>query len=764
LNGPWGLAIDGSGNLYVADRFNNRVREIRLDGTIDTVAGGGASTADNVAATSAALGLTGPLAAQSDGTLFLGSTLPGPGAVVREVSTGGTITTVAGTGGSASTGDNGPATSAQIHDVAGLAVDGAGGFELLQSSAPAVRRVDTGGTITTIAGDDTGGFVGDGGPATGARFAAPRSLADAGADLFVADAGNLRVRRITGGTISTFAGNGTLDLGGDGGPGTDAQLSAPSSLAVTPAGALYFGDAEHYRVRRLAAGVVTTVTGDGTSGFTGDGGPASGAEISRPLDLAADGAGNVYFLDFDNVRVRRITPGGTIDTVAGTGVASHGADGVLAATAPLDHPVAIAADASGNLYIAESGSSVGGTHYGPRVRRVGLDGRIRTVLGNGTAGALVPGHRALDTPLQGVGPLTVDASGGLYVSADGYVVHVGACDDVVTWTGSSPQLADLAIDGRGWLYLVGGSHRVTRVDAQGTGVTVAGTGVAGFSGDGGPATSAQLNSPSAVAVTATGDLYIGDAGNQRVRKVDGPSPSMNARRPSCGGYTMDASGGLHPLGVGGAPIAPAATGTTSWPGRDVGRGVAVMPHGNGGYTLDFRGGLHPFAVTGDRPPPAPIGAASWPWPIARGVAIVPSGLGGFTLDGWGGLHPFNIGSPTAWSARVHVGGYWRGWDIARGVVVLPDGTGGYVLDGWGGLHPFSIDGAPMPSPAHVSGYWRGWDIARGVAMLPDGSGGYVLDGWGGLHPFAVGANHLPAAAHGPYWNGRDVARGVAIVP
>jgi serine/threonine-protein kinase len=280
---------------------------------------------------------------------------------VYKIDTLGATTVVAGNGRAGYSGDGGLATAAMLNAPGGTAVAPDGTLYIADVNNDRIRRVAPNGIITTIAGS-TGGFAGDGGPATAARLQAPLSLAlNTAGEIFFTDTGNRRVRKIAAnGTISTVAGSGRCPvLSGDGGPAVSAD-SCPGWLALGPDGSIYFtddGDARFYgypRVRRVAPnGVITTVAGGGTRGFTGDGGPAVNAQLRGAGGVAVDLNGNVFIADTTNARIRKVDPAGMITTYAGTGVAGAGGDGGPAISAQLNNPFGMTADAAGNLYVAD---------------------------------------------------------------------------------------------------------------------------------------------------------------------------------------------------------------------------------------------------------------------------------------------------------------------------------------------------------------------------------------------------------------------------
>jgi sugar lactone lactonase YvrE len=333
------------------------------------------------------------------------------------------------------------------------------------------------GTITTYAGNGTFGFSGDGGPATSAQFVVAEDLTvDKSGNLFIADSYDNRIRKVTpGGMISTFVGSGAWGFRGDGGPASSAWLNRPVAVTADTAGNLFFSDMENQRVRKVTpGGIISTVAGNGIPGFSGDGGKAISAELNYPDGIAVDNSGNLFIADSHNSRIRKVTPGGIITTYAGSGNDALG-EGISAISAQFGFPSSISIDTAGNLFIAD----------GSRVRKVTPDGIIRTVAGSlfpGSGGDCGPATSAHFQDLQGI---AIDAAGNLFIA-----------DQV--------------------------DNRVRKVTPDGIISTVAGNGTYSFSGDGGQATSAQC-SPSSMAVDSSGNLYFTDG--FRVRKVERVSES-----------------------------------------------------------------------------------------------------------------------------------------------------------------------------------------------------------------------------------------------
>lgn len=326
--------------------------------TVSTVAGTGTLgySGDGGAASAATLALPGAVAYDKNGNLYLADT---NNHVVREITPGGTITTITGTGIEGFAGDGGAATAAQLDTPTGVAVDASGNLYIADSHNHRIREV-SGGTIVTIAGTGTPGYAGDGAAATAAQLALPQGVAvDASGNVYIADTNNHRIREISGGKMSTIAGDGEELYAGDGGAATAAALDSPTGVAVSSTGSVYVADRLNQRIRVFTVGgTISTVAGSGSSsfsgGFSGDGASATAATLARPTGVSVDASGNVYVADTDNQRIRQLVAGGVIATVVGSGAQGFGADGGASTSAILNTPKSVAPDASGNLAIADT--------------------------------------------------------------------------------------------------------------------------------------------------------------------------------------------------------------------------------------------------------------------------------------------------------------------------------------------------------------------------------------------------------------------------
>ncbi|MGE0871483.1 MAG: hypothetical protein AB7P03_23185 [Kofleriaceae bacterium] len=407
---PFGVAVDPAGNVYIDDRNNHRIRWVDSAGTIRTVAGIGTGgfNGDGGAATSAQLLFPTGVAIDGMGNLYVADA---DNRRIRRIDMSGVITTVAGTGAFGFVGDGGAATSAQLLFPAGIAVDGQGALYITEENSQRIRRVDEGGVVTTIAGTGSSGASGDGGPAATARLSNPFGLArDSAGNLYVGDTLNHRVRRIdSNGIITTVAGTGTPGYSGDLGPAISAQLAYPHGVAIDAVGNLYVADTLNHRVRKIATnGVITTVAGSGAPGSAGDQGPAIAAQLVSPYGVAADGSGNLYICDRDAHRIRRVDPDGVIATIAGTGTSGFGGDNGPATAAELALPTGVATGAGGILYIADRGNH--------RIRRIDAGGTITTLVGTGTPGQDGDAGAATTAQLFAPTAMAQDGAGNLYIA------------------------------------------------------------------------------------------------------------------------------------------------------------------------------------------------------------------------------------------------------------------------------------------------------------------------------------------------------------
>ncbi len=348
--------------------------------------------------------------------------------------------------------------------------------------------------------------------------------------LLVIGAGVLGWSQVPTFTISTVAGTGGAGDTGDGGPAASAELNGPRGVTEDIFGNLYIAEYYGQRVRKVTPnGTITTLAGTGVAGFSGDGGPATSARLSGPYRVTVDLAGNVYIPDSGNSRVRKVSPDGTITTIAGNGAVGRGGDGQLATNAQLNYPEAVAFDPAGNYYIADEAANV--------VRKVSTSGIISTAVGTGVAGYTGDGGPAASATLDGPVGVQVDASGNVYISdqinnvirkvTNGMITTV-AGTGAFGFAGDGGQAihaqfaypASVGLDAAGNLYIPDvNNNRIRVLFTNGTIQSVAGNGIEGYGGDGGPALDAAINVPRSVSVAPNGNVYIGDFGNNRVRML-----------------------------------------------------------------------------------------------------------------------------------------------------------------------------------------------------------------------------------------------------
>ncbi len=565
LNTPTDVAVDSSGNLYIADRENRRIRKVSTDGKISSYVAGVPG---------------GPITAQvyPQGMVVDGSNLyvvsgSFNGSVLRINLQANTIEAIAGGGANVSGPGNGlPATGINLVSPNGIAIDAKGIIHFAESSKYFVRRLvpfpiedklsptvaisaptsaptysvtnslvnlagiaSDNGTLTHISWDnDRGGS----GTAVGVAMWKIDNIAlKPGINNITVTAwdinGNSATTKIAitfnvAAIASTFAGTRIPGFSRDEILSSASQLWSPETVAVDSPGNLYIADTGNHRIRKVARdGTITTFAGNGQLGSRGDGGQAVNAELNSPSGLAVDGSGNVYVADTNNHRVRRVAPSGVITTIAGTGLNGFSGDGGAATVAKLDTPVGLALDGAGNLFIADAGNH--------RIRKLNLNtGVISTAVGNGF-GSGGDGDAASTAMLYFPTALVFDGAGNLYIADTGNhrirKVTPSGIISTIAGTGMAGFNGDggaaknaqlnapggLTVDARGNLYFADQlNHRVRLITLDGSINTVAGTGQPGAGGEGGAASSAMLNAPAGVAIDAAGNLFIADTGNHRV--------------------------------------------------------------------------------------------------------------------------------------------------------------------------------------------------------------------------------------------------------
>jgi hypothetical protein len=530
LSFPSGLALLPDGSLAIADQGNHRVRRL-AQGVITTVAGNGlfGFDGDGIPATTARLTSPPDVVADGAGNLYIAD---GGNCRIRFVSAQtGLISTVAGGVGCGFTGNGGPALEAKLNSPSYVGLAG-NSLYITESSAPRIRRVDlTTGIISAAIGNGFVGSTGDGGPAHLARLDGPGVAAlDPEGRLLIPESGSGRLRRVDQqNVISTVAGQ----ANGDGFPPSVARIG-PRGIALSPQGDLFLADADGNRVRRMPAALnaISTVAGTGVFGFGGDNGPAAQALLAAPQGVAVDAAGNVFFSDQLNHRIRRVAAG-VITTIAGTGVQSFGGDGGPATSAGLAFPAGIGFGPDGTLYIADASNH--------RVRRIDLAGNIRTVAGTGSVGYNGDGIPAVSALLSNPTAVVVDTDGNFYITDRGTcrirrvdsesglistIAGTGRC----AYSGDDGPAVNARLNGPDHLALLENRHlylsesftpRVRRIDLF-TGIItrVAGNGIPASTGDGGPGIEAQLELPSGLAIDKVESvLYISDFVAGRVRRL-----------------------------------------------------------------------------------------------------------------------------------------------------------------------------------------------------------------------------------------------------
>jgi sugar lactone lactonase YvrE len=370
------------------------------------------------------------------GTLTLSVAVSGTGPFTYQwlfngADIGSAITTVAGNGTGVFAGDGGQATNASLHYPNDVAMDRAGNLFIGLSHDHRVRKVDSNGIITTVAGTGSPAYSGDTMAATNASLNEPGGVAvDGAGNLFIADSANHRIRKVdTNGIITTVAGNGSTGYSGDNVAATNTSLYYPTGVAVDGAGNLFIADSANNRIRKVNTnGIITIVAGNGGMGYSGDNGAATNASIHSPAGVAVDGAGNLFIADLYNNRIRKVNTNGIITTVAGTGSRGCSGDNGAATNAWLDFPIGVAVDRAGNLFIAD--------FYNHRIRKVDGNGIITTIAGNGVPSFSGDGNAAVDASLFHPSGVTMDGFDNLFI-ADQQNLRIRK---VYSWPATSPVL------------------------------------------------------------------------------------------------------------------------------------------------------------------------------------------------------------------------------------------------------------------------------------------------------------------------------------
>jgi uncharacterized protein (TIGR03437 family) len=569
LNRPEGVAYDKAGNLYIADAQNHRIRMVDTQGIITTIAGNGVPTynGDGLPALSTSFQSPTDVAVDNNGNVYVNDT---SNYRIRMISQG-IVSTFAGTGVRGNGGDNIPARNSAVFDVEAMILDASGNLYYADWGLNRVRRISA-GQVTTVAGFVPGCPATANGPVSSVALCEPGGLAFQGNNLLIADSGNSIIRMLSGSTMTTIGGTGLEGFSGDGQPALNASFHAPFGLAVDSTGNIYIADRENSRIRLMdTTGTVSTVAGSGTLIPSQNGVSPSLATFFDPVGVRFDSAGAMMVADTDNNIVRRGNPDGTLATIAGTGAGERSGDngpalqaglyspfsvtdnhlGELLVTDPyfgtlreftiggsiatiaastsgvnVGAPVDAVTDANGNIFIADYASGA--------ILRRGNDGS----LGIFTSGFLNPAGLAMDslgnlyvTEYSGGRVWSISPSGTPTLLAGGGTVVGSAAEGAPATSVKLGRPAGVAVDGTGVVYFSdAATATVRRVDLNRKISTVAGNGIAGYTGDGGPATSASLNGPWGVALDSSGSLYIADELNNRVRKVlltSAPSFTVN---------------------------------------------------------------------------------------------------------------------------------------------------------------------------------------------------------------------------------------------
>jgi len=540
-----GIAIDKKGSFYISRREHNTIDRIDKNGMMTRFAGTGEAgySGDGGLALEATFRIPAGLLTGNKGNLYIADR---ENHVVRRVDRKGIITTIAGNGTAGFSGDGGPAVKASLNFPSGLALDSKGNLYISDRSNNRIRVVNRKGIIKTYAGTGDDGYGGDSGPALKARIDRPFGLAiDKKDDLYIADRRNNRIRKINpSGIITTVAGDGGFFFMGDNGPAYRASIAGPTGVAVDDKGNIYIADRNNNRIRVVdKQGMIRTVVGTGQQDYNGETELARDTNLYLPFGVAVDEKGRLLVIDRSHYRIRRVDPlTGKVKTLAGNGHKKFAGDGGPATGANLNFPHGIAVDKKGNVIFSDKG------HF--RIRKISPAGIIQTIAGNGDRGNVGDGIPALQASLFSVQSLILNSKEEIYfVSPSGfinmirYIDHKGIIHTFVQTADKKylaalktdpsqglsmknkiamiTQFSDIVFDKDDNLYAADRiNHQIRKIDTQGNVSTIAGTGESDYDGDGGPAIKAAFRDPRALAMDPEGNLYIADTANNRIRKID----------------------------------------------------------------------------------------------------------------------------------------------------------------------------------------------------------------------------------------------------
>jgi len=638
FNYPYGVCADASGNIYVADVNNHKIRKITPAGVVTTLAGSG--TAGSTDATGIAAGFNNPqgVCADPSGNIYVADKINNK---IRKITPAGVVTTFAGSGTAGSTDATG--TAAGFNNPGGVCFDASGNLYVADLGNQKIRKITPAGVVTTFAGSGAVGST----DATGiaASFNGPNGVCfDGAGNLYVADQQNHKIRKITSaGVVTTFAGSGaqgSLDA-----TGTAASFRYPSGVCADASGNMYVADVSNQKIRKItAAGVVTTFLGSGSVGSLDASGTS--ATFWNPYGVCSDGSGNIYIADFDNHKIRKSTSTGVVTTFAGSNALSGSADGTGTA-AGFFYPEGVCADASGNIYVADAGNL--------KIRQSTATAVVTTFAGSGVAGAV--DATGTSASFFNPGGVCSDNNGVIYVADtdNNKIRKITPAGAVTTFAGSGStgsangtgiaasfsSPSGICSDAAGNIYVGDlANHKIRKISAGGVVTTFAGSGTPG-SADG-TGTAASFNSPYGVCSDISGNIYVADYGNHTIRKItpagvvstlvgvagvsgstDGTGTAASFQYPT--GVCSDASGNIYvadrdnhkirKVTAAGVVTTLAGSGIA---GADDGTGIGASFNKPVGVCLDAAGSLfvadrhnHKIRkISFCAPPDAPINATS----------------------------------------------------------------------------------------------------------------------------------------------------------